>query len=202
MPELNLFYSYGACNASAKAWTQLNQDGRPGGPDQASWTDMRGQVVKIVTFGAKWSYPGHFKANISCCAARNVDCSSTGVPEDCVLQAHSIEKLHEAGDSVPWQGYQIDYIEDMVTLMGAQTEYHTISRAALALFPKDWTTAAVQDVRWGLSDMSTGAPVTSERLSLTSFSREFEITHFHLFVPKPTAGASFLQVLQVHLHIT
>ena len=187
LPGLNLFYSYGACNASDESLAlQLK-----GQPEDTISLDMRGRVVKIATSSGAWSYPAHFQTNASCCVARGADCLSADVPEECLLQ------LHEAGNRVPWQGYKVDYLNDLISLMGARAEYQEISHAAVALFPKDWETAAVQDVHWGLSDMSTGAEVTAERLSLGTFSRDFEIMHFHLFVPKPSAGPSFLQVLHL-----
>ena len=99
-------------------------------------------------------------------------------------------------DSVPWQGWIIDYLNAIVGIsnMGGLNFTYRSGGADVAATGSAWS-AAVHDVHAGVSHLSGSSFwITSERLEKTAFTTPTSVDKIFLWVEQPT-GPSVVDIL-------
>jgi hypothetical protein len=147
---VNLFYSYTTCNSSPNDWETYKADNLQ---DNAilGGASLLSLMTDVYPFGYK----------------RNAD----GEVWDASMPGYQTE-MHNA--SVPYEGILVDYVNDLIRISNGdimRIYYTEVSNAAKIEHPTSVFNAMIQDVAYGLVDM-TVAPlwITGERLKMTAFT--------------------------------
>jgi len=165
----SLFYSYTTCNSSAQDW--LDYQDATARLDN----DVLGGASLYVTVPAFYQTPYYYKTN------------NTG----------GTERGDEYyNDSVPFEGLYMDYMQDLMRISDGDIKnitYTHTSKSSIQRHPSSTFTAAVQDIKNGLVDMSASAFwITGQRLKMTAFTVPLMYDKTVLVIPTPRIDGGIL----------
>ena len=169
-----LYYSYGTCGSDPRPYNAA-----------ISLEAARGRVLK-VSMPAMYP-PAHYKRN-----SEGAECSYADTSHAAHESGFDQSRLSECDrilydDSVPWEGYVVDFLQAVAAEGGFTLHLALASTAARWEHPESEWTAAVRDVQYGLADLGGGVFwVTPARSRMAAFSTELGADPMWLWVPRPS----------------
>jgi len=126
-----------------------------------------------VTIPDMW-YPVHYKSNAD-------------------GEVYNFSGAEYYNNSVPWQGWMIDYMNAIVDMSGATGLNYTFRTGGSdKAMPESVYSAAVYDVGSGLSDLAVSVLwITSDRLLISPFTMPVAMDDMYLWIREPTIDNSW-----------